>query len=542
MTLLPVLKKYNFIILLFLAAVSLFGITFWIGFFICDDAWISFRYARNLALSGELVFNSGEKVEGYTNFLWTITLSFFSFLRLRLDIVAHFMTFISSVAVLAAVGKTLQKSFNTPFYLVFFAVFSCLFNGTFAFWTTGGLEGMAFSAFLLWGIYYSLELPDSRKWVFMYTTMWSGCMLTRPEGIALAAVSGLYVFISALLRKYRHLPTHLIYIFSAGSILGAIFLSHSIFKFFYYGSIIPNTWYAKIYGVPPDFLFKHGLKYVQSFFVYYWVFAFLPVLFVLLFKPGKNSLNALLLLILSGGLILHTILSGGDFMAMHRMMLPVWPMLVILVFAAFAHLVDLLKEKLRYSFIFAAIIGLLFASIQFSRSFSTLHNQKKSEKTWFGMESVAGMKNFVNDRVLIGKKLKKIANTGGQKVIIAVGGAGAISYFSDGKIIDSFGLMDPKTARKKVKVGNFYKPGHLKQAPWNYIASLSPELVCTPGIATMGKSPPSKKHRQRIQNYWKNYSYFCIRGNYSKDDRGRARNSYCCLIRNDFQKNIPRIK
>ena len=43
--------------------------------FVTDDAYISFRYARNLALSGELVFNLGERVEGYTNFLWTVMLA-----------------------------------------------------------------------------------------------------------------------------------------------------------------------------------------------------------------------------------------------------------------------------------------------------------------------------------------------------------------------------------------------------------------------------------------------------------------------------------
>ena len=37
-----------------------------------DDAYISFRYATNLARGQGLVFNPGERVEGYTNFLWTV--------------------------------------------------------------------------------------------------------------------------------------------------------------------------------------------------------------------------------------------------------------------------------------------------------------------------------------------------------------------------------------------------------------------------------------------------------------------------------------
>src|SRR3989442_2788870 len=40
-----------------------------------DDAYISCRYAHNLATGRGLVFNAGERVEGYTNFLWTVTLA-----------------------------------------------------------------------------------------------------------------------------------------------------------------------------------------------------------------------------------------------------------------------------------------------------------------------------------------------------------------------------------------------------------------------------------------------------------------------------------
>ena len=42
--------------------------------FTVDDAYISFRYARNLANGLGLVFNAGERIEGYTNFLFTCLL------------------------------------------------------------------------------------------------------------------------------------------------------------------------------------------------------------------------------------------------------------------------------------------------------------------------------------------------------------------------------------------------------------------------------------------------------------------------------------
>src|SRR5947207_91368 len=57
------------ILLFIIGALVLFA---WWNRFIQDDAFISFRYADNLARGFGLVWNPGERVEGYTNFLWTI--------------------------------------------------------------------------------------------------------------------------------------------------------------------------------------------------------------------------------------------------------------------------------------------------------------------------------------------------------------------------------------------------------------------------------------------------------------------------------------
>ena len=40
--------------------------------FVFDDAYISLRYAKNFVEHGQLVWNPGEYVEGYTNFLFVI--------------------------------------------------------------------------------------------------------------------------------------------------------------------------------------------------------------------------------------------------------------------------------------------------------------------------------------------------------------------------------------------------------------------------------------------------------------------------------------
>jgi len=52
---------------------------------IAEDAFISFRFAKNLAIGNGLVWNAGEPpVEGYTNFLWVVISA--AVLRAGLDV------------------------------------------------------------------------------------------------------------------------------------------------------------------------------------------------------------------------------------------------------------------------------------------------------------------------------------------------------------------------------------------------------------------------------------------------------------------------
>src|SRR5690242_18138108 len=43
--------------------------------YVVDDSFITFRYVRNFVRGNGLVYNPGERVEGYTNFLWAMILS-----------------------------------------------------------------------------------------------------------------------------------------------------------------------------------------------------------------------------------------------------------------------------------------------------------------------------------------------------------------------------------------------------------------------------------------------------------------------------------
>src|SRR3954469_18824636 len=74
---------------------------FW---FVCDDAYISFRYARHLAGGHGLRFNLAEvtPVEGYSNFLWVLIAAVFEAVRIPPAIAMPLLSLGSGVALLLA--------------------------------------------------------------------------------------------------------------------------------------------------------------------------------------------------------------------------------------------------------------------------------------------------------------------------------------------------------------------------------------------------------------------------------------------------------
>ena len=55
--------------------IALLGVLTYLSWFITDDAFIAFRYVRNFVEGHGPVFNPGERVEGYSSFLWVLELA-----------------------------------------------------------------------------------------------------------------------------------------------------------------------------------------------------------------------------------------------------------------------------------------------------------------------------------------------------------------------------------------------------------------------------------------------------------------------------------
>ncbi len=214
-------------------------------FFLCDDAFISFRYAKNFANGLGLVFNPGERVEGYTNFLWVIILSFFSLLGIAPDQSANILSICLSISLFALFCFFNWKIFATRKY-DYFVLLGPLFvasNRTYAVWSTSGLETALFSILIFGSVIMLVRSLDDTRYLRLSAILFSLAALTRPEGILLFA--SFFGFYFLLTKKDKPAITS---IARAALIFVCIIGAHFIFRYLYYGYPLPNTYYAKVTG------------------------------------------------------------------------------------------------------------------------------------------------------------------------------------------------------------------------------------------------------------------------------------------------------
>ena len=179
------------IALLFLPWLALLGWLASVSWFITDDAFISFRYVRNLLDGHGLVFNPGEYVEGYTNFLWVLELAaIWRVLGIRPEHVAQWLSVIYTVG---TIGVMLWWVARLPFLrhrglIAWMALGLICGSATFAVWTSGGgLETRQFTFFTLVAV-VCLSLCGANRWGLLAASLsLAAAALTRPEGLLVAA-------------------------------------------------------------------------------------------------------------------------------------------------------------------------------------------------------------------------------------------------------------------------------------------------------------------------------------------------------------------
>src|SRR4029450_7105058 len=149
-----------------------------------DDAYVSFRYARNLVRGNGLVYNVGEPVEGYTNFLWTV-LAAVPLARgandpLPFMHVASALLWCLSYALLLAIAIRLWAAgcWAAPLGLLPLAL-----HWSFNMWFFSGMETPLVTFLTIAAVACATVDPRRHRWSLpAMTTCAVGLMMTRPDG------------------------------------------------------------------------------------------------------------------------------------------------------------------------------------------------------------------------------------------------------------------------------------------------------------------------------------------------------------------------
>lgn len=250
--------SFRMTVLAALVLLTLFGVH--VGQFIeyiNDDAYITYRYSRNLANGVGPYFNPGEHVEGYTNLSLMLAMAVVYKLggEAAVPLVSKALGLLSAAAsVLLCLGIARRLSPRTGLSPREGIVWGVVAGGLvaiapgFALNSVSGLETAWLAVFLLAAIWCDSSESPNR----LAVTAWFGlAVLTRPEGILVVGV-----FLGARLAQAlwlrRSVPEEDLQvgtILRTAAAVGAIFGCQLIFRYLAYdGEFLPNTYFAKSGG------------------------------------------------------------------------------------------------------------------------------------------------------------------------------------------------------------------------------------------------------------------------------------------------------
>jgi len=433
--------------------------------FVCDDAFISFRYAKNFVEGHGLVYNIGEKVEGYSNFLWTLLLSLFMKIGLDPVMMSQILGVLFSLAtvfLLLRLNKRLYPDENLFNYLAPLFLASC---GAYAAWSTGGLETSFFTFLVLLGSFFFISgLAESKHLAYSGISFALVCM-TRLDGFILAGVS--FAFLLYLLVIKKRVEAKSLALWTLSFLIP--FLLYFFWRWSYYGKAFPNTFYIKVAGAA---YYSQGLVYLLSFVERFWIwFMVIPLLF--LGKGMKLNANLKIVVLYFTSMILvfscYVVYVGGDFMDMFRFFVPILPFFFFLVQEGFRGMYrypqPFSNRKQRMSLIATEILLVGLAV------FVLVSPSKETNKAWHrkDIDSIAMLRETALIWSKVGLMFRGMAKPG---ETLSTSAAGAIPYYSGLYTIDELGLT--LGSLSDLRVREVQRPGHVMRVTDEFLLSRRP--------------------------------------------------------------------
>lgn len=436
-----------------------------------DDAYISFAYARNLSLGHGLVMNPGERVEGYTNFLWVILMAVVHRLGLAVPFVARLFSLASGFVLIVYALLFLALGARSRYGLLAAMVAGPILavDGTLARWSQDGMETILFSLLALVSVCRSIREHEAPNKYPLSSLYFAFATLTRPEGVLLFATSlGFRVVASASERLRPRRLTHIIGLYCV------IVIPYWGWRWFYYGDLLPNTFYAKVGTTTYQVL--RGAQYVYAFAIeQHWPLFSLLVLALFVNNARRVSIWHFHLLSVVVVYLVYVILVGGDWMGSGRFIVPILPLAVIGVAEMASAAIVSGESVLRKTAMVAATL-FCTGSLIFTSGWNA---------EW---ANVSRARLFHQSRLAVARWLREHALDGDTLLTNEIG---QFAYYSGLYIADLHGLTDAKIAHAvpAVSMGRG-KAGHEK-FDLDYSFSKKPTWICAAGLTKLYFEEPA---------------------------------------------------
>ena len=417
------------------------GLVFSLG--LADDSYISLRYARNFAAGSGLVFNVGERVEGYTCFLWVLVLGLvkkavaatdLAGLAKALGIGFGCLSLLATYGFSAylartrpAEGRDVPSSDSPAVLLLLVAT-----NFPLVFWSFSGMETSFYVTLLVGSSYFFVRYLDggpARLKSLLYSSLLLGAAaLTRPETYLVPLCN--LVFILALEREKRGRAVALL----LGPFL-AVFLPYFLWRYDYYGHLFPNTYYAKVGGGSLA-LSLFGLKYLARGAIPHAILVAFVLVKIARARARLRPADLYLLSVL-GLWVVTIVYTGADHFSELRYFVYLLPFMYLVAcdeIADFARrsgqaLSRLAGRRARHAIANGTIASLAIAGFLAVFYYNSL-----------GITATVLCGKHLGDKWgLLGRWMEETSSRGDA---IATPVVGAIGYYCDRPIIDMVGIVD----------------------------------------------------------------------------------------------------
>jgi arabinofuranosyltransferase len=428
--------------------------------YINDDAYISFRYARNLARGDGLVFNVGEPVEGYTNFLWTLQVGAGLALGGDPERFAPWLGLFWGAGAVVLAGMLLCRR-GMPVWWVVVPLTVLSAGVPFALWSAAGLETGLVAFFMVLGVLLldRVSAPGPVPWWLSWVL--GGTLglatLTRPDnGLLFLFCVGWLI----LERKWRRLLPLL-------TAWAAVVLPWFGWRLWYYGKLLPNSLLLRTGAEWTDYLHsvREGLAYSGG----YLAFVAGPFLLLsggLLFRAGRvegvlGLRQARRDLIFVVCFLAYLAAVGGDEKVFYRLAAPLTPLLVCgLGLGAWS-----LLQRRSWRGVFWGLLGVAWCgwlALGWSGFLAEEYHRRLHHLR----------DHLYPERRLVARWISEQAPPG---ATLAMSAMGLVPYLTDLRTYDCLGVVDNYIARLPVRSPEML-PAHRK-SDFGYILRRRPAFI-----------------------------------------------------------------